>query len=174
MASDILPSAEINELNWMFDEKGDLDKVNINISNEVFEDGYRYFFVSGIGAEDGEVLMQEFRETDSERVVRVDIEAGQQWYMLRVDEDKLSSEAELFPNPVNNGEFTLYYNVVNDGTAHFQIFDVRGRIIWEEDRELTSGELFHYFSVYGLEKGKYIFKMHFGDAEFSERLVVIQ
>lgn len=173
-ATNFLPGAERSTGTWMFDEKGDVGKVNLMMRKGVLEEGYRYFLVIESDEDGrGDNQMSELVEVEEWMVASLNPAKGNTLQLIRIANDAVTADPKLYPNPISKGEFSIYYDHGSNENVLFQVYDLRGRIVWEEDREMTAGQLLHHFNLYGLQKGEYIFKMHTGTSEFTERIVVV-
>lgn len=169
-----LPQAERSTGTWIFDEKGDVGQVNVMLEKEFFEEAYRYFLVIDKEAGANDAQMAELIESDDWMVAALNPEKGSVMQLIRILNSAGPSDPKLYPNPIRNGEFSIYYDHGTNETVLFQVYDLKGRVVWEESRDLASGQLLHNFNLFGLQYGEYIFKMHTTDSEFTERILVVE
>jgi len=175
-AASYLPGSEQSLRTWMFDEKGDVGQVSLMMPAEEFEEGFRYFLVFKETKSDDktEVSMAELKGDGEWMVAVLNPEKGSTLQLVRIPDDANTGEPKLYPNPIQNSKFSVYYDHGKNESVLFQVYDLKGRIVWEENRNLVAGDLLHSFDIYGLENGEYIFKMHTAESEFTQRILVVE
>lgn len=77
---------------------------------------------------------------------------------------------EVFPNP-SNGQFQLKISAFEAQQAHFEIVDVMGRSIHQEELHIVGNELLKQYDL-NLSPGYYYLRLHHGKRSEVKKLVV--
>lgn len=88
---------------------------------------------------------------------------------LSVDEFEMSS-LSIFPNP-NNGEFTVKLNSTNSNQVNIQVFDIRGRSIFDNTYNHT-GEFRQTINLSNAQSGMYLLNINDGSKTVIKKIIV--
>lgn len=96
------------------------------------------------------------------------------WYAVGFGDNNLSNnelqlegKLSVYPNPVQDGIFTIDSNLENDAT--YELFDVSGKqIISATSLDLGSNQV----NVHGLQSGVYLIKINSGGASASKKIII--
>ena len=80
---------------------------------------------------------------------------------------KIDNQFNVYPNPVNNGVFTIESNLKDD--AKFDIFDASGKLIKQGDK-LQKGE--NKINISGVTSGVYLLKINAEGQTLTKKLIV--
>ncbi len=76
----------------------------------------------------------------------------------------------IFPNPFNDN-FTLYFSAGRDEKITYEVFDVTGRVVMSEEKEVTKGVQNMAVDASMLTPGIYMIRVRTGAGSFEQRLV---
>lgn len=88
--------------------------------------------------------------------------------------NQISSEKELlvYPNPVEEGKFTVRFNEAHPGQWHLALLSREGKEVFQRKSILTSLEKEFTFDVRDLEKGAYLLKITTEKGDFKRPLII--
>ncbi|WP_047549009.1 reprolysin-like metallopeptidase [Psychroserpens sp. Hel_I_66] len=90
--------------------------------------------------------------------------------VLGVEEPSLENSLSVFPNP-NNGEFNIKFNA-NSNNVDVQVFDVRGRSVFNTTFDNVSGEFNESINLGKVNSGIYLLNINDGGNVVTKKLVV--
>ena len=76
----------------------------------------------------------------------------------------------VYPNP-NNGSFNVQFNTVDSGNIKINVFDMRGRLIYNKE-SVASGGLFNDAIHLNAESGVYLVNAEYNGTRNSQRIVI--
>ncbi len=88
---------------------------------------------------------------------------------LSVSEFSLS-DLSIFPNP-NQGEFTVKFNSPSNEQITIQVFDVRGRSIFNKAYQNT-GDFNQMISLNNTQAGMYLLKINDGSKIINKKIII--
>jgi hypothetical protein len=106
------------------------------------------------------------------RLIQVDFDGHREifdWKAVRFEQD-FEPALSLFPNPSTNGNFTVELQNIT-GASELQLFDISGRIVYEESIDLTDNNSRIALNR-DLNPGVYFVRIINGDLVLSKRLIV--
>jgi hypothetical protein len=77
----------------------------------------------------------------------------------------------LAPNP-NNGNFVLNYTASKNQNVAVKLYDLVGRIVYNSELTVNSGNNTINLSIDGLNKGIYIFEFVTSNGKQTQKLVI--
>lgn len=82
------------------------------------------------------------------------------------------TESAIIQNPVRNDVLSVYLNIEKSQRVSIQLFDMQGRLITQQDRQIMEGVSAQTINVYSLQKGLYLVKVT-GDSFRTTKKVLI-
>ncbi|HYF33217.1 MAG TPA: T9SS type A sorting domain-containing protein [Chitinophagaceae bacterium] len=78
----------------------------------------------------------------------------------------------IIPNPVNDGLLTVYLNIQKAQRVSVRVFDVQGRLLRHQDRQLQEGVTTHNVNVSTLQKGVYFVQVIGEDFKAARKVLI--
>lgn len=76
----------------------------------------------------------------------------------------------IIPNPVNDGVMSVYLNMAKAQRVSIRVFDVNGKLLKYQDRELQEGMTTHNINVGALQKGIYMVQVAGEDFKVAKKI----
>jgi hypothetical protein len=81
-------------------------------------------------------------------------------------------ENVIIPNPVTDGELSVYLNVTKSQKVSLRLVDLTGRILKQQDRQLPVGITQYQFDVMSLQKGFYLVQIIGEDFKTAKKVSI--
>ena len=78
----------------------------------------------------------------------------------------------IIPNPVTDGELSVYLNVTKSQKVSLRLVDITGRILKQQDRQLPVGITQYQFDVMSLQKGFYLVQIIGEDFKTAKKVSI--
>jgi hypothetical protein len=78
----------------------------------------------------------------------------------------------IIPNPINNGNLSVYLNVSKNQAVDIRLFDLAGRLLKQEHKQLLTGVTQYSFDVTALQKGSYVVQIVGEDFKTSRKISI--
>ena len=90
---------------------------------------------------------------------------------LGVDEFSLENTFSVYPNP-NNGEFTIEFNASNSGDVNIDVYDIRGRSVYNKLYENSSNRFTEKINLGSVQSGMYLLNVNDGNRTITKKIIV--
>lgn len=163
-------SFERSELDWKFEETGEVGKVNVSINANELSAEYRYFF-----SVNEQVLP--LAENDGWLIAQASVESGTVLHLLRLPAETKFLNPVVYPNPINPLAQTLSFQlqVEKEETVILKLFNTKGQMLWQEERQMSlqsSIEQRIELSSLQLKNGNYYLNIELNGQLWVEKLMV--
>ena len=118
-------------------------------------DIYKLVFTKFGGSSSGKVVFESYLQSPSS--------------VINPMKEKFS--VVVYPNPVTD-HFTVNFNQEVTGTAQISIFDITGKMIFQDEQAIESHAVNIRLSETALQNGLYVLKIMAGDEVFSSRFMI--
>ncbi|MFD0964948.1 zinc-dependent metalloprotease [Pseudofulvibacter geojedonensis] len=91
--------------------------------------------------------------------------------VLSIEDDIFADSFAVWPNP-NNGNFNIAFNNVNKEAISVELYDIRGRKIFNQEYTQNSSLFNQSFNFNNLDSAIYILKVRKGTKEINKRILI--
>ena len=81
-------------------------------------------------------------------------------------------DLQVYPNPAENGRFSLKFKLENEGNTDIKIYDLKGKMAYQENIGNFKGTYDKQIQVPDLQEGMYILQIVQGEKVLTKKLVV--
>lgn len=170
-----MPKEGFVNLNWQTASESNNEGFEVLRSKDT-ENWEVLGFVAGQGTSN---RLQEYEYVDQApfigtnyyRLRQIDLDGSSEYFeIVSVDFLQESNDwnLRLVPNPVADGNMTLYYSEIKNIDATFMLFDISGRLLKQEPLFGTEST----FEIEGIPPGTYFAKVIFGTEVMTEKVAV--
>lgn len=110
------------------------------------------------------------------------LQSGQQNYSIIIsggfptnlgaDDYQLTNSLSLYPNPSNNGKFSINFNMTSIEDVNIDVFDITGRLVLNKTYLDSSDRFNETITLPDANTGVYIVKITSGNSTVSKKLVI--
>ncbi len=91
--------------------------------------------------------------------------------VLAVDEFDFEDTFSVYPNP-NNGEFTIKFNASNANDINIDVYDIRGRSVYNKLHENSSNQFNEKINLGSVQSGMYLLNVNDGNRTITKKIIV--
>ncbi|HEY0679890.1 MAG TPA: T9SS type A sorting domain-containing protein [Chitinophagaceae bacterium] len=107
------------------------------------------------------------------RLVLRNLDNKEEFFTIKtIDVPSRWTEQVIIPNPVRNGSISIYLNIEQSQRISIRLYDLYGRLIRQQDRQIPEGNSAHTMNVPNLQKGMYMVQVTGEDFKIVKKVSI--